>query len=401
MQNPQHSITFRDLIAPMTPETFFAEYSGRRAIHIPGDADKIRRLFDWSSFNRLVNMTTLWNAQTMKMAMDGRNLAPDEFCITGSAREGGHAMLPDWPRVGNLLENGASLVLDLMEMLDPGSAAIATALQMATASRVTCNAYYSRQQRPAFKSHFDTMEVFAIHIEGEKTWRLYEGRFEEPIEADGYRYASFNEDYHANAKGALAQEVTLTPGDILYIPRGQYHDALAGSDASLHLSFGTIRPTGLDFLRTINRAATADPLFRQEMPNIDSPDLYRDHVRELAARLMALLDDPEVTNQLLEEQRGRLFDMIPGFNLPDPAFAGFFRVQAAGVKLTRRGQNWQVKTPKVRDTLSPATADLAHWVLGRDIVTLPELEEGLPNLSEPEIRNGMTHLRTLGILLRA
>ncbi|UTW52355.1 hypothetical protein KFF05_02965 [bacterium SCSIO 12827] len=401
MRDPQTSITFRDLIAPMTPETFFTEYSGRRAVHIPGDADKIRRLFDWSSFNRLINMTTVWNAHTMKMALDGRNLAPDEFCSMGTLREGGRAMVPDWPRVGGLLEDGASLVLDLMEMLDSGSAAIATALQMATASRVTCNAYYSRCQRPAFKSHFDTMEVFAVHIEGEKTWQLYEGRFEEPIEADGYRYASFDEAYHAKARGALAQEITMTPGDILYIPRGQYHDALAASDSCLHLSFGTVRPTGLDFLRTVSRAATADPLFRREMPTVDEPELYRERVRDLAGRLMDILDDPQVTTELLEEQRRRLFDMVPGFDLPDPEFAGFFRVQSAGVKLARRGQDWQVKTPKTRDTITPATAELAEWVLDRDVVTRAELETSLPNLSEPEIRNGVSHLRTLGILLRA
>ena len=333
MPDTQTSITFRDLIAPMTPETFFADHFGRRAVHIPGDADKIRRLFDWSSFNRLVNMTTVWNAHTMKM--------------------------------------------------------------------VTCNAYYSRCQRPAFKSHFDTMEVFAVHIEGEKTWHLYEGHFEQPIEADGYRYSSFDEAYHAKAKGARTQEITMTPGDILYIPRGQYHDALAASDSCLHLSFGTTRPTGLDFLRTVTRAATADPLFRREMPTVDEPELYRERVRDLAGRLLEILDDPKVTTGLLEEQRRRLFDMIPGFDLPDPEFAGFFRVQATGVKLARRGQDWQVKTPKARDTLTPATAELAQWVLDRDVVTRAELETGLPDLSEPEIRNGVSHLRTLGILLRA
>ena len=75
MPTPETTVTFRDLIAPLTPEDFFADYYGKRAVHIPGDAAKIQHLFDWSSFNRLINMTTLWNARTMKMAMDGRNLA--------------------------------------------------------------------------------------------------------------------------------------------------------------------------------------------------------------------------------------------------------------------------------------------------------------------------------------
>ncbi|MEQ8506400.1 MAG: cupin domain-containing protein [Rhodospirillales bacterium] len=401
MQNSDATITFRELITPIEPETFFDEYRGKKAVHIPGNPEKIEQLFNWSSFNRMINMTTVWNAQTIKMALDGRNLAPDEFCTMGNLREGGRTLVPDWPRIGTLLADGASVVLDLMEMLDPGSAAIASALQMATASRVSCNAYYSRSQRPAFKSHFDTMEVFAIHVEGEKTWHLYEGRFEEPIEADGYRYSSFDEDYHARAKGALTQEVTMTPGDVLYIPRGQYHDALAASDACLHLSFGTTRPTGLDFLRTISQAATHDPLFRQEMPTIDEPDAYRTRIRELSARLGELLDDPTAANELLDEQRRRLFDMIPGFDLPNPDFAGYYRVQGMGVKLARRGTDWQIKTPSTRDAVSAETAELANWVLSRDLTTQADMETALPDLSETDIRNGVSHLRTLGILLRA
>ena len=106
MPTPETTVTFRDLIAPLTPEDFFADYYGKRAVHIPGDAAKIQHLFDWSSFNRLINMTTLWNARTMKMAMDGRNLAPAEFCRMGGLRDGGHDFVPDWPKGGELLSGG-------------------------------------------------------------------------------------------------------------------------------------------------------------------------------------------------------------------------------------------------------------------------------------------------------
>jgi ribosomal protein L16 Arg81 hydroxylase len=40
----------------------------------------------------------------------------------------------------------------------------------------------------------------------------------------------------------------MKPGDVLYLPRGQYHEALASSDASLHLSFGIGQPTGIDVI---------------------------------------------------------------------------------------------------------------------------------------------------------
>jgi hypothetical protein len=32
--------------------------------------------------------------------------------------------------------------------------------------------------------------------------------------------------------------------DFLYLPRGQYHDALTGSQASLHVTFGVAPATG-------------------------------------------------------------------------------------------------------------------------------------------------------------
>lgn len=394
-------ITFRDLLAPVTPEEFFAEYSGKRHLYVPGGVEKIDGLFGWDEFNQVVNMTTVWNAQTMKMALDGRNLAPEEFCTRGRAREGTPMPVPDWSKVGRLLGEGATIVLDLMEMLHPGSAAMATAIQMATASQVMCNAYCSRRQKPAFRSHFDTMEVFAVHIEGQKIWRLYEGRYENPIEADGHRFASFSPEYHERAKGALLEEITMTPGDVLYIPRGQYHDALASSDACLHLSFGTTRPTGVDFVRSIIQALVDDPLFRREMPNIDEPEAYQEHVQLLAERLRQVVRQPQVARDLLDEQQRRLFRQVPGLNLPKPAFPRFYRVKPCGVKLTRRGPDWTLNADGNKTILDEETARIAEWVLPRDIFTMDDLQDEFPMMADDTVRNAVGRLRSAGVVFTA
>ena len=62
------------------------------------------------------------------------------------------------------------------------------------------------------------MKFSALHVAGEKTWRLFEGRLENPIASDTFQ--NLDDDFHAANRGEVAEEVTLKPGDILYIPRG-------------------------------------------------------------------------------------------------------------------------------------------------------------------------------------
>ncbi len=78
MTEPKTS--FRDLLAPITPEEFFERVYGREPLHIPGRPNKFAGLFGWDAFNGLVNKTTLWSDSTMILVMDGRNLTANEYC---------------------------------------------------------------------------------------------------------------------------------------------------------------------------------------------------------------------------------------------------------------------------------------------------------------------------------
>ena len=104
----------------MAPEEFFEHAYGKLAVHIPGHADKLAHMFSWDELNRLFNQPSLWSDRTIKMVLSGRDLKPEEFCTPGRTREGTQAMLPDPECVARYLQQGATLVLDLVERLSPG-----------------------------------------------------------------------------------------------------------------------------------------------------------------------------------------------------------------------------------------------------------------------------------------
>jgi hypothetical protein len=193
------AISYRDLLHPLTPEDFFDQYYGTKPVHIPGDAEKLARIFSWDELNRLLNMLRLWTGKSLKMALDGRNLQPEEFCYPGVTVEGYRAMRPDPHRVTELLRRGATVVLDSLETLSPGIAGVAGTLAVVAGGAPTCNAYCSWNEHKGFVAHYDIDDVWALHFEGRKTWRVYEGRFEHPMEIPGFQCESLTPEQREQA----------------------------------------------------------------------------------------------------------------------------------------------------------------------------------------------------------
>ncbi len=255
--------TFRQIVSPILPEEFFRAIFEQRPVHIPGAPEKVEDIFSWAEFNRLLNMSKLWSDRSMKIVLDGQNLDLAEHGRVGQTREGYQAIMPRAEEITALLRRGATVILDLIETLSPGVAGVCAALQTATGGVAVCNAYCSWRAHQGFMAHFDNTDVLALHIEGSKVWRIYEGRVDNAIDVEGHNYGSFSPEHHAGAKGDLLDEIEMKPGDVLYLPRGQYHEALASSDASLHLSFGIGQPTGIDLITRLLRSLPDESLCRK------------------------------------------------------------------------------------------------------------------------------------------
>ena len=392
------SSSFQRLIDPVTPEQFFSEYYDKKPLYIPGALDKFKDVFSWTELNQLLNATSLWSGANLHMVLDNAVIQPDLFTVPGRDADGETYYRLDNPKVAGFMEQGATLNLNYIETLSSGIAGVSRALQAVFAAHVDCNLYASFKAHPAFVPHFDTMDVFALHIEGEKIWHIYENRFDTPAEMDGYVYSSLPENYHQQHKGALLETLTMTPGDFLYLPKGTYHDAIATSGACMHLTYGTIELRGKEMIDLLSNSLAHDPLFRQPMPHPDDEDAHNAHVRALAERLSQILCAPDVAPQLRDRQKSRAYWNFPGFSLPAPEFDQSFRVRKKFPRLSKSGKQFTLNFDDGKLDLTPEQAPIVDWILAADYFDMDSLANALTDTGHQQLFDVINLLVASGLI---
>lgn len=299
--------TFADLLAPFPAQRFLDEYRGQNWLHIEGTPEKAGAMLDWQGLNRLLNME-VWNHQNLLMVQDTQPIPAQAFCRQKVDRSGQPQLVPVPAQMEQHLARGASLVLNEIETLAPDVRGLVDAFAEGLGAKCSCNAYISQQNHQAFDSHFDRTDVFAVQTLGQKRWRIYKGQIEAPV--IHARFTGMQKPEIDRLKGKVEADVVMKPGDVLYLPRGRFHDALATEGPSIHLSFAVSEPKGLDFLRIVMDEAVADPAFRQDLP-LDEGELPA-HFEKLAERLR------DVARATRTKERGR--ELRRNFVPPRPAF---------------------------------------------------------------------------------
>lgn len=275
--------TFADFIAPETEDDFFQKIYGRRWAHLKGSPEKAAAIFDWDGLNAILAMDA-WNAGTVTLMMDGKRVPPNAYCQQSVNRAKVSGAYPVRERVLKFLQEGASMVLNDMASLAGPVQGLQEMLNERLNGRGAANLYYSQQKKRAFHSHYDRHEVFALQIHGTKAWRVYKGRAEWPIEHP--QFLNRPQAEYDRQKGQLDQEVVTEPGDVLYLPRGQFHDALATDGDSLHITFSVVVPMGLHLIYDMANRMVADPAFRKDLPRADDPNFAK-HIAKLLEKLQA------------------------------------------------------------------------------------------------------------------
>ena len=378
------------LLAPVTPEQFFAEHYDKAPLHVRGTPGKFAQVLSWRGINRLLDMTHVWSGTSLKLVLDSATIPPEQYCTRAQGRDGTQVMQPDAKLVQAWIAKGASAVMNDVDSLTSGLASVSNALEAAGLGKAQANVYISWQSHKAFRTHYDTHDVWAVQVEGEKSWNIWEGRAEWPIPHPVFKGQP--QEHHDQARGRLRGTVRMKPGDLLYLPRGWYHDALAEAPASVHVAYGVHAPLGMDLMNILLERVLYEAEFRKPLPRQDGSAPARFALTQraglLGQRLAELCKDPKVMEVLAGFVAGYRFsrggyDVLAARGIAASGAAAeegvaAFRVIANGARPVRRGAEWVVKTTNGALSLTGAEAEAASWLLARPDVTAPELARAHP-----------------------
>jgi len=293
-------LTLDALLAPLGADNFRREVFGTRPLHLKGEGEGSARasIFGFDELNRLLAQRGIWTPERLKLIINSAPVRPQYYL--NEERPGGPATANP-AEIEVMLGLGASLVANRVEELSPGAAQVAHLLGHTFAGHVEANAYCSFKGVQAFASHCDLHDVFAIQLSGVKEWRIYAHRALDPIAQIEGPSAQATID---QVKGPVLMQVRTEPGDLLYIPRGYYHDALASTEASLHLTFGLAPLHGMALFQELQELARERPEIRAYLPDgRTDPAALDAHLAALAETVAELVRSPKLREQLQARQR--------------------------------------------------------------------------------------------------
>lgn len=189
--------------------------------------------------------------------------------------------------INERLAEGAAAVLEGLDILDPRiNALLARIDETFPCGMSNCVAFFSQRGNEAYKGHCDTDDVLVFQLQGKKTWHLFE--------AQQRRYFGVA-DQSDEQLGPVKKELTMRPGDALYVRAGVPHRCLTPGDYSLHLSFdlGDRTPS----IEKIT--AQADQVYRTGTAPAYSP------LARVVDRYVDILQDPEFQAMIQSETESK------------------------------------------------------------------------------------------------
>ena len=262
----------------MIAKEFLSDYANVKATHIPGQENKFENLFGWENVNDVINNSRP-SYESVRLVYEKQPLPYSELS-----------------KLGEWLEKGATLVINHTHQIDPINEQFAESLTNDVNAPVNINCYVSFPSKQGFDCHYDTHDVFIVHTAGVKSWCVFEPIRKFPIDRDpdsDKKLQSLPED----AKPYL--ECQLTPGDVLYIPRGHWHYAIS-EEPCIHLTVSHSNRSGIDYLTwLLNELRKSDEFLRQDFPlyqveclrgNIPDDNL-EEHIEKFKTHILEIFTD--------------------------------------------------------------------------------------------------------------
>ncbi|QJP98783.1 cupin domain-containing protein [Herbaspirillum rubrisubalbicans] len=200
-------------------------------------------------------------------------------------------------KFSQLLQNGATVLFSRIDKKSTRISELCRELSKFIGQKVVANGYAAFGGNGTFGKHWDTHDVFAVQLMGRKRWQVFEPTFELPVNHQISRYSK-----HECPREAVFDEI-LEAGDVLYIPRGWWHEALplAGVD-TFHLAAGVHTAKLADYLSWVSADKLVTELkFRRTVASASECQRQLKH-----SEIIEFISNPEHMHQFIRQMETML-----------------------------------------------------------------------------------------------
>lgn len=278
------------LITPLQVKDFYTDqYKERTPVLFKGPANRFEELLDLQELNQLIYSRDPIGNQLV-LVHHGKRIDPDLYSFNDP---GTSYRLPelstsrvDGRKLQNFLRLGATLILNGINLTHEKVRLLVEEISRSMQVYAHANLYATWKPSQGFDSHWDNHDVFIVHLNGAKEWRLFGESRVSPTPLD--------EKPNLESPSEEIWVGELTSGDVLYIPRGWWHEASTTEDnqgkASVHLTVSFRPITGLNFLLWLEKLLLRHEQFRVNVPALASDEARKSYFDKLRTLIENELD---------------------------------------------------------------------------------------------------------------
>ena len=189
--------------------------------------------FTMADLQRHLN-NPLLQPEWLHVKLDGKRIELEKTCFYKTV-QGRKLHFMDKEVLGNTISKGAAVVLEGIDILEPGINEFAARLDDSLPCVLSnSEVFLSQQGSEAYEGHCDADDVLVVQLAGKKTWQLFQPQQR--------RYADIQE-LNDQQLGPVMEEIAMRPGDVLYVRAGVPHRCVTSAPFSLHMSFDLVDNT--------------------------------------------------------------------------------------------------------------------------------------------------------------
>ncbi|MCE2461647.1 MAG: hypothetical protein J4F38_12830 [Pseudomonadales bacterium] len=279
------------LVAPLDVTDFYSkQYRQPRPLVFRGRDDRFAGLISWDDLNDAICNRNLRPPQ-LHVVMDGVEVADDLFQVDnlglGTRQPGPFVSRVDARKLANFLRSGATFIANSIHDYHEPIRRLSDEIERSLATYANVNLYASWRSTRGFATHWDDHDVYIIQAVGEKEWHLFGETRNLPTTLDNRPNLDRPDEPVWSGK--------LTAGDVLYVPRGWWHDARVDEaddgKGSIHLTLNTRPITGTWVLRWLENKLLDHEVFRMNTPLAADAASREDYFRRLVELIREELSD--------------------------------------------------------------------------------------------------------------